>query len=86
MFLKELNNLEDKAQFIIGYFERKDDVEYENFRKVASNVKEIVAYTSMIQQFHDFFEFGPIERRLRKKDITTKFEWVTTNMLFSNFL
>ena len=46
MFLKELNNLEDKAQFIIGYFERKDDVEYENFRKVASNVKEIVAYTS----------------------------------------
>ena len=40
----------------------------------------------MIQQFHEFFELGPIVRRILKKSITTKFEWVTTNMLFSNFL
>jgi hypothetical protein len=37
--LQELNQLEDKSQYIIGYFESRDSVQYENFRKTAMNLK-----------------------------------------------
>ena len=38
--LQELSKLEDKAAYIIGYFERKEDVEYGNYRKIASTMKD----------------------------------------------
>jgi hypothetical protein len=37
--LQELNQLEDKSQYIIGYFESRDSAQYENFRKTAMNLK-----------------------------------------------
>jgi len=74
--LQELNNLEDKAQFIIGYFERKDDVEYENFRKVASNVKDECKFMAgfgetvakMHPPGHDIVAFRPSKSRSNEDD------------------
>ncbi len=37
--LQELNQLDDKSQYIIGYFESRDSAQYENFRKTAMNLK-----------------------------------------------
>jgi hypothetical protein len=37
--LQELNQLEDKSQYIIGYFESRYSAQYENFRKTAMNLK-----------------------------------------------
>lgn len=38
--LQTLAKLEDKSQYVIGYFEAKDSRNYESFRKVASNLKD----------------------------------------------
>ena len=38
--LEELQNLDDKKRYILGYFEQKDSAEYEVFRRMASNLKD----------------------------------------------
>ena len=38
--LEELQNLDDKKRYILGYFEQKASPEYETFRKMASNLKD----------------------------------------------
>ncbi|XP_015171360.1 PREDICTED: endoplasmic reticulum resident protein 44 isoform X2 [Polistes dominula] len=38
--LKELNNLDDKKRMIIGYFDNRDGLEYQMFRRVAANLKD----------------------------------------------
>ncbi|XP_017869478.1 PREDICTED: endoplasmic reticulum resident protein 44 [Drosophila arizonae] len=38
--LKDLENLDSKKRSIIGYFDRRDQAEYNIFRKVATNLKE----------------------------------------------
>ena len=38
--LKELQNLDDKKRMIIGYFDQKDVAEYQQFRRVATNLKD----------------------------------------------
>ncbi|XP_037936814.1 endoplasmic reticulum resident protein 44 isoform X1 [Teleopsis dalmanni] len=38
--LKDLENLDSKKRIIIGYFDRRDQPEYDIFRKVATNLKE----------------------------------------------
>lgn len=38
--LKELEDLDSKKRSIMGYFDRRDQPEYDIFRKVATNLKE----------------------------------------------
>ncbi|XP_005183980.1 endoplasmic reticulum resident protein 44-like isoform X1 [Musca domestica] len=38
--LKDLETLDSKKRIIIGYFDRRDQPEYDTFRKVASNLKD----------------------------------------------
>ena len=38
--LKDLETLDDKKRTIVGYFDRRDQPEYQVFRRVASNLKE----------------------------------------------
>nr|CAD7410481.1 unnamed protein product [Timema cristinae] len=38
--LKELSDLDEKKRTVIGYFDRKEVPEYNNFRRVATNLKE----------------------------------------------
>jgi len=38
--LKDLENLDSKKRLILGYFDRRDQPEYDVFRKVATNLKE----------------------------------------------
>lgn len=38
--LKDLENLDSKKRSIMGYFDRRDQSEYDIFRKVATNLKE----------------------------------------------
>lgn len=38
--LSELSQIDSKKRIIIGYFDRRDVPEYNNFRRVATNLKE----------------------------------------------
>lgn len=38
--LTELSGMDEKKRYLIGFFESKDSVEYSNFRRVASNLKD----------------------------------------------
>ncbi|KAM7348871.1 endoplasmic reticulum protein 44 isoform 1-T1 [Cochliomyia hominivorax] len=38
--LRDLENLDSKKRIIIGYFDRRDQPEYDTFRKVATNLKD----------------------------------------------
>lgn len=38
--LKDLEQLDSKKRIIVGYFDRRDQPEYNNFRRVATNLKE----------------------------------------------
>lgn len=38
--LEELTDMDDKKRYLIGYFEEKDTPDYENFRRVATNLKD----------------------------------------------
>ncbi len=38
--LTSLAQLDGKKRYLIGYFERKESTEYENFRRVAANLKD----------------------------------------------
>ena len=38
--LEELQNMDDKKRYILGYFEQKDSEEYEVFRRMATNLKD----------------------------------------------
>ena len=38
--LDDLQNLDDKKRYILGYFETQESPEYEVFRRVASNLKD----------------------------------------------
>lgn len=38
--LKQLEKLDTKKRIIVGYFDRRDQPEYNNFRRVATNLKD----------------------------------------------
>ena len=38
--LQELNEMDEKKRFLIGYFEQRDSPDYSVFRRVASNLKD----------------------------------------------
>jgi hypothetical protein len=68
--LQELNQLEDKAQYIIGYFESRDSAQYENFRKTAMNLKaglriRIHFIRIRIQHFRLYTDPDPDQIRIR---------------------
>ncbi|CRK91102.1 CLUMA_CG004790, isoform A [Clunio marinus] len=54
--LKDLENLDDKKRIIIGYFDRRDQDEYQLFRRVATNLKEDcqfhVGFGDVVLQMH----------------------------------
>ena len=54
--LKDLDNLDDKKRIIIGYFDRRDQPEYQTFRRVATNLKEDchfhVGFGDVVAQMH----------------------------------
>lgn len=54
--LTELVNLDKSKRIIIGYFDKKDRIEYDTFRKVATNLKEdcqfYVGFGEASQQMH----------------------------------
>ncbi|KAI9590232.1 endoplasmic reticulum resident protein 44 [Glossina fuscipes] len=54
--LKELDELDVKKRIIFGYFDRRDQPEYDTFRKVATNLKEDcefhVGFGEVVQAMH----------------------------------
>lgn len=54
--LKDLETLDDKKRVIVGYFDRRDQPEYQTFRRVATNLKEdchfYVGFGDMVAQMH----------------------------------
>ncbi|GAB0087217.1 endoplasmic reticulum resident protein 44 [Sergentomyia squamirostris] len=54
--LKDLEHLDSKKRIIIGYFDRRDMPEYNNFRRVATNMKEDcqfhVGFGDSVSQMH----------------------------------
>lgn len=54
--LKDLETLDDKKRIIIGYFDRRDQEEYQIFRRVATNLKEDchfhVGFGETVAQMH----------------------------------
>jgi len=65
--LQELMKLEEKGKYIIGYFDRRDSTEYENYRKVASSMKDECSFLAgfgetvdkMHPPGHDIVAFRP---------------------------
>lgn len=54
--LKDLETLDEKKRSVIGYFDRRDQAEYQIFRRVATNLKEDcsfhVGFGDMVAQLH----------------------------------
>lgn len=54
--LKDLESLDDKKRIIVGYFDRRDQPEYNIFRRVATNLKEEcqfhVGFGEIVSQMH----------------------------------
>ncbi|XP_067638885.1 endoplasmic reticulum resident protein 44 isoform X2 [Eurosta solidaginis] len=65
--LKDLENLDSKKRIIIGYFDRRDQPEYDTFRKVATNLKEDcqfhVGFGDAAQAMHPPAVEGSSDRR-----------------------
>jgi len=73
---KELNELEDKKMYVIGYFEKKDTVEHENFKKVAESLKDAcmfyAGFGEVVDKLHppgeDIIAFRPSKARSNEED------------------
>lgn len=54
--LKDLENLDDKKRMLIGYFDRRDNPDFNTFRRVATNLKDDcqfhVGFGAASQQMH----------------------------------
>lgn len=54
--LKDLETLDEKKRIIVGYFDRRDQPEYQIFRRVATNLKEDcqfhVGFGEIVEQMH----------------------------------
>lgn len=54
--LKDLETLDDKKRIVVGYFDRRDQPEYQVFRRVATNLKEDchfhVGFGDQVAQMH----------------------------------
>lgn len=54
--LKDLETMDDKKRIVIGYFDRRDQEEYQTFRRVATNLKEEchfhVGFGDIVAQMH----------------------------------
>ncbi|GLH01072.1 Protein disulfide-isomerase [Gryllus bimaculatus] len=76
--LKELESIDDKKRTVIGYFHRKDVPEYNNFRRVATNLKEdcqfFVGFGAPVEQMHPpgqpIVVFRPDKARSNDQDET----------------
>jgi len=74
--LQDLMKLEDKAQYIIGYFERKESVEYDTFRKIASKLKDeckfVAGFGETVEKMHppghDIVAYRPSKARSNEDD------------------
>lgn len=76
--LKELESIDEKKRTVIGYFPRKDVSEYNNFRRVATNLKEdcqfFVGFGTVVEQMHPpgqpIVVFRPDKARSNEQDET----------------
>lgn len=54
--LKDLENLDSKKRIVVGYFDRRDQPEYNIFRRVATNLKDDcqfhVGFGDVVQAMH----------------------------------
>lgn len=74
--LQELNELEDKKMYMIGYFEKRDTVEHENFKKVAAKLKDsctfLAGFGDVVSKMHppsqDIVAFRPSKARSNDND------------------
>lgn len=74
--LHELNQLDDKSQYLIGYFETRDSRAYENFRKSAMNLKDdckfVAGFGEVVARMHppghDIIAFRPSKARSNEED------------------
>jgi len=75
--LQDLMKLEEKNQYVIGYFDRKESAEYENFRKVASLLKEdcrfMAGFGATVDKMHppghDIVAFRPSKAKTNDDDV-----------------
>ena len=53
--LEELQNMDDKKRYILGYFEQKESSEYQVFRRMATNLKDDCAFYAGFGDVSGFF-------------------------------
>lgn len=56
--LAELMNMDDTKRYLIGYFEVKTSLEYSNFRRVASNLKDDCVFLAGFGDVRKFLPFS----------------------------
>jgi endoplasmic reticulum resident protein 44 len=74
--IQELNELDDKKTYVIGYFEQKDTMEQQNFKKAAISFKEncnfVAGFGSVVERLHppsqDIVAFRPPKARSNDDD------------------
>lgn len=74
--LNELNDLDDKKTYVIGYFEQKDTMEHQNFKKASVTLKEncnfVAGFGSVVEKMHppsnDIVAFRPAKARSNEED------------------
>jgi len=74
--LQQLMKLEDKHQYVIGYFDRKDSEEYDNYKKVASLLKDeckfMAGFGATVDKMHppghDIVAFRPSKAKTTDED------------------
>lgn len=74
--LQHLMKLEDKHQYVIGYFDRKESDEYANYKKVASLLKDeckfMAGFGATVDKMHppghDIVAFRPSKAKTNEED------------------
>ena len=63
--LQELNEMDEKKRFLIGYFEQRDSPDYSVFRRVASNLKDDCIFMAGFGDVSTFKNLGILKRHFR---------------------
>jgi len=74
--IQELNELDDKKTYVIGYFEQKDTTEHQSLIKAARSLKEncnfVAGFGSVVERMHppghDIVAFRPAKERSNDED------------------
>lgn len=74
--MNELNDLDDKKAYVLGYFEQKGTLDHQNFKKASLALKEscnfVAGFGSVVEKLHppshDIVAFRPAKERTNEED------------------